>query len=460
MSAQMWSALGGGDELLDRVTFEGPRVLSSPYPVADLSAASVAVAGLAVAEFGTPGEVSVDRALAGAWFGMTLRPVGWQLPAPWDPVSGDYRCSDGWIRLHTNDPVHRAAALAVVGVADEPVRAERSAVEQAVLPWLGAKLEAAVVAAGGCAAQLRSPDDWRNHHQGMAVAHDQLVSRVFTDISSRPTVAGPPDRPLAGVRVLDLTRVLAGPAATRFLAGFGAQVLRIDPPGREEVGLDIEVTVGKRCARMDLREQRGELLDLLATADVLIHGYRPGAMDGLGLDERTLHGARPGLVEVMVDAYGWSGPWRGRRGFDSLVQMSSGIAFPGEAGGKPTPLPVQALDHATGYLAAAAAVRGLSERRRTGLGSVSRLSLARTAMFLQDHRGAREEGEVERFDTEAAGGELEQTFWGPGYRLPGPVTVGPASMGFSVPAAPFGSADATWSDGSDRPAADEGGSAV
>jgi hypothetical protein len=340
--------------------------------------------------------------------------------------------------------VHRAAALAVVGVADAPARAERSAVEPAVLPWLGAQLEAAVVAAGGCAAELRSPDEWRNHHQGMAVAHDQLAGRVFTDISAVPTVAGPADRPLAGLRVLDLTRVLAGPAATRFLAGFGAQVLRIDPPGRQEVGLDIEMTVGKRCARLDLRVERQALLDLLGQADVLIHGYRPGAMDRLGLDERTLHAARPGLVEVMLDAYGWSGPWRGRRGFDSLVQMSTGIAFPADEGGKPTPLPVQALDQATGYLAAAAAVRGLSERRRTGLGSVSRLSLARTAMFLQDHRGARDEGPVEPFDAAAAGGALEETFWGRGHRLPGPVSIGSASMAWTIPAAPFGSAAASW----------------
>jgi crotonobetainyl-CoA:carnitine CoA-transferase CaiB-like acyl-CoA transferase len=450
MLAQWWSALGGPEQLPDRVLLDGARVLSSPYPVADLAAAAVATAGLALGEFAAgPGEdaewqVVVDRALAGAWFGMTLRPAGWQLPAPWDPVSGDYRCSDGWIRLHTNDPVHRAAALSVLGVADSPGRASGPAVEQAVSPWLGAKLEAAVVAAGGCAAELRSPDDWRNHHQGMAVAHDQLVSRVFTDISAVPTAAGPADRPLAGLRVLDLTRVLAGPAATRFLAGFGAQVLRIDPPGREEVGLDIEMTVGKRCARMDLRVEREAVLDLLAGADVLIHGYRPGAMDRLGLDERTLHAARPGLVEVMLDAYGWSGPWRGRRGFDSLVQMSSGIAHPGEDGPGPTPLPVQALDHATGYLAAAAVLRGLSDRRRTGLGSVGRMSLARTGMFLQDHRGGQDEGPVERFDAEAAGGELEETFWGPGYRLPGPVTVGPARMAFSLPAAPFGSAPASW----------------
>ena len=201
---------------------------------------------------------------------------------------------------------------------------------QQVSSWSADSLEAAVVMAGGCAAALRSPDAWRNHHQGMAVAHDQLVSRVFTDIAHRGDDLGPADRPLGGLKVLDLTRVLAGPAATRFLAGFGAQVLRIDPPGREEPGVEIEMTVGKNCARLDLRRHREDVLALLAEADVLVHGYRPGAMDRLGLGEHELHTARPGLVEVMLDAYGWSGPWRGRRGFDSLVQMSSGIAFPAD----------------------------------------------------------------------------------------------------------------------------------
>jgi crotonobetainyl-CoA:carnitine CoA-transferase CaiB-like acyl-CoA transferase len=167
-------------------------------------------------------------------------------------------------------------------------------------------------------------------------------------------------------------------------------------------------------------------------------------MDRLGLGERELHSARPGLVEVMLDAYGWSGPWRGRRGFDSLVQMSTGIAFPvdGHPESEPTPLPVQALDHSTGYLAAAAVLRGLSERRRTGLGSVSRLSLGRTAMLLQDFRASRDEGPIEHVDRSAS--IAEQTHWGPGHRLPGPLTVGPAEMSFSRPAAPFGSAPAGW----------------
>ncbi len=448
-----WSALGGRSQWCAGVSFgptpSGGRVLSSRYPVADLASATVGAAGLALAEWVATGDepapVVVDRALAGGWFGMTFSPQGWELPPVWDSVAGDYRCADGWIRLHTNDPVHRAAALAVLGVPDPVVEpAARSLVAGVVAGWPGNALEAAVVLAGGCAAELRSPDAWLGHHQGMAVAHDHLAGRVFTDIAHRSDTRGPAERPLAGLKVLDLTRVLAGPAATRFLAGFGAQVLRIDPPGRGEPAVEIEMTVGKNCARLDLRRQRDSLLALLSGADVLIHGYRPGAMERLGLGEPELHAARPGLVEVMLDAYGWSGPWRARRGFDSLVQMSMGIAFPpdGDPGSKPTPLPVQALDHATGYLAAAAALRGLSERRRTGLGSVSRISLARTAMLLEDFRSDRDEGPIEALDR--SGAILEQTSWGPGRRLPGPVKVGPAEMSFDAPARPFGSAPAAW----------------
>ncbi len=445
----VWSAVGGRAEQAEQVAFGGGRVLSSRYPVADLASATIGAAGLALGEWAGGGDdcpqVLVDRGLAGGWFGLTLMPQGWELPAAWDSVVGDYRCSDGWIRLHTNDPVHRAAAL---GVLEVPVSAglpaDRAAVAARVSSWPGEALESAVVGAGGCAAVLRSPGAWRNHQQGMAVAHDHLAARVFTDISQSGDVLGPADRPLAGLKVLDLTRVLAGPAATRFLAGFGAQVLRIDPPGRDELGLEIEMTPGKNCARLDLRRHRETLLSLLSQADLLVHGYRPGAMDGLGLGERDLHAARPGLVEVMLDAYGWSGPWRGRRGFDSLVQMSTGIAFPvdGDPDSRPTPLPVQALDHATGFIAAAAALRGLSERRRTGLGSVSRVSLARTAMLLEDFRSDRGEGPIDVLDRRGA--TAEQTPWGPGLRLAGPVAVGPARMHFDTPSASLGSAPATW----------------
>src|SRR3954466_11516483 len=172
-----WSAAGGRPDLVDQVSFRGPRVLGSRYPVADLASATVAAAALAVAEWaGADREslrVDVDRGLCGAWFGSSFSPRGWSLPPVWDSVAGDYRCADGWIRLHTNDPRHRAAALAVLQV---PARSDsvgsglRSRMREAVSGMTGEALENAVIAAGACAAELRSPEAWRNHHQGLSLA--------------------------------------------------------------------------------------------------------------------------------------------------------------------------------------------------------------------------------------------------------------------------------------------------
>src|SRR5580700_2565244 len=173
---------------------------------------------------------------------------------------------------------------------------------------------------------MRSAALWKVHPQGESANREPLVAAHLTSDSGTAALMSTPDHPLQGVRVLDLTRVLAGPVATRFLAGFGADVLRIDPPTWDEPGVVPEVTVGKRCARLDLREQ-GDcdiFLNLLRSTDILVHGYRSDALDKLGLDARTRREIRPGLVDVALDAYGWSGPWRHRRGFDSLVQMSAG----------------------------------------------------------------------------------------------------------------------------------------
>ena len=226
--------------------------------------------------------VRVDRALASAWFSYSIRPRGWSLPAPWDAIAGDYPTRDGWIRLHTNAPRHRRAALGVLDVPED-----RDAVATAVGRWAAEELETEVVAAGGAAAAMRSLAAWEHHPQGRAVAAEPLMHAERTAPSSsrrlRPVGQGP--RPLAGVRVLDLTRVLAGPVATRLLAGWGAEVLRVDPPGWDEPALVPEVTLGKRCCRLDLRTPTGksQFLTLLASADALVHGYRPGTLEGLGL---------------------------------------------------------------------------------------------------------------------------------------------------------------------------------
>lgn len=445
----IWTAIGGEAGALSRVDFAGAGDLPSVFAVTDLAAASIAAGALAVAELAglsgaRPPSVRVDRRLASFWFAVSLRPEGWSLPPAWDPIAGDYPAADGWIRLHTNAPRHRAAALAVLGVA-----ADTAAVRSAVGRWAADDLETAIVAQGGCAATMRSRAAWAEHLQGRAVAGEPLVwqERAETAPSTGRVVAAA--RPLAGLRVLDLTRILAGPVATRFLAGFGADVLRIDPPGWDEPTIAPEVTLGKRCARLDLRDpgDRNRLLDLLAGADVIVHGYRPDALDKLGLGAEVRRRVRPGLVDVSLDAYGWTGAWAGRRGFDSLVQMSTGIAEEGMRRGrkeKPTPLPVQALDHATGYIMAAAAVRGLCERWRTGAGSMVRVSLARTAALLTSVPPPDSPEPLLKPDTGDVDERVEKTPWGPARRLRPPVTVEGAAMRWERPASALGSSPPAW----------------
>ncbi len=407
--------------------------LPSVYAVSELAAASIGAATAQVqalrADHGeADAVVAVDQSLASMWFGFTISPVDFELPPVWDAVAGDYECEDGWIRLHTNAPLHRDAAMSVLRIP-----ADRDRVAAEVSTWKGADLEAAIVEAGGCAAEMRTPTAWAKHPQGVAVAAEPLIAWSATSEGAgsaawRPTDT---DRPLSGLRVLDLTRVLAGPVCTRFLAGWGADVLRIDPPDWHELNIEPEVTLGKRCARLDLRTQKAEFAALLADADVVVHGYRPGAIEGLGIVPFD------GVVDVALDAYGFTGPWAGRRGFDSLVQMSSGIAAAGMKTYErdaPTPLPVQALDHATGYLMAASVVRALR-----GGPKRARLSLARTATLLTAHLGDPRAG----FEVEAETAD-EQTEWGLLRRLVPPVTIGKMSMAWDRPATPLGAHPPAW----------------
>ncbi len=454
-----------------RVDFVGDGAFASAFPVTGLAAGTIAAAASAIAALvgqchGRRPAVRVDRRLASYWFQRSIDPIGWTIPEPWDPIAGDYACRDGWIRLHTNAPLHRAAAERVLGT-----QADRAAMARAVAAWDGEALETAIVVAGGCAAQMRAADDWAVHPQGRAVAAEPLAIVETTACSTPARWPVPPARPLQGIRVLDLTRVLAGPVATRFLAGFGAEVLRIDPPAWDEPAIVPEVTLGKRCARLDLRRQpdRATFETLLAGADVLLHGYRPGALDELGFDATARRRIAPGLVDVSLDAWGWSGPWATRRGFDSLVQMSSGIAHAGMAWrgvSVPTPLPVQALDHATGYLLAACAVRGIGTRLAEGRATRARLSLARTAALLLElrpHAGAadgaagtgtgtgagalasRHAPTLAPADDTDFADSVEHTAWGDARRLRAPVDVDGAALCWVRAARRLGSDAAAWS---------------
>ncbi|PNB73319.1 acyl-CoA transferase [Pseudomonas sp. GW456-E7] len=430
------------------IPFTSNGALPSAFAVTELACASIAAAGQAASELlhqqtGHRPDLEVDRRLASFWFATSIRPIGWNVPPLWDPVAGDYATRDGWIRLHTNAPHHRAAAERVLGAC-----ADRAAMAGKVAQWAKSELEQAVVDAGGCAAEMRTWDQWQVHPQGQAVNAEPLVLFADHPSQSHKPWTGSVARPLASIKVLDLTRVLAGPIASRFLAGLGADVLRIDPPTWNEPGVVPEVTLGKRCARLDLSDKsdRDVFESLLKDTDILLHGYRADALERLGLGMNQRRQLSPGLIDVCLNAYGWSGPWRNRRGFDSLVQMSSGIAEAGmrwKSAAKPTPLPVQALDHATGYLMAASAIRLLAGRLSDGTGGSARLSLARTAKLLIE-QGAGPDESLRGEDQQDLGTLVEQTSWGPAHRLQVPLKIIGTPLQWTLPATELGSHPAQW----------------
>lgn len=434
---QISEALGANIVPSNNVKLIGDAAFPSWFDVSDLAIASVSAAASEASAVLGARSVTLDRRRALMWFNMTLRPIGWGLPASWDPIAGDYAASDGWIKLHTNAPHHRDAALSVLRC-----NPSRGAVAEAVNGWKKTDLETAIVQAQGCAAAMHSLSEWSAHPQGRSVALEPLIAWENSGATGRPVL-------LENLHVLDLTRVLAGPVATRFLAGYGATVLRIDPPNWNEPGIEPEVTLGKKCAGLDLKtaEDRNTFEGLLKKADVLVHGYRSGALDGLGYAKDQLRQLSPELIEVSLNAYGHTGPWSHRRGFDSLVQMSGGIADEGmRQGGKsqPFPLPVQALDHATGYLMAATVLRALRIRQQTGQIMTAQLSLARTAALLTSAGVHHHVGNLHDETSNDLTPEVEETGWGRARRLKFPVDIEDHPVRWRYPSGPLRRVEAKW----------------
>ncbi|MGW9027875.1 CoA transferase [Streptomyces sp. NPDC055722] len=391
-----WAALGGDPALAGRIsTVVREGALPSRLPVREMARACVGVCSLAAAEWGArraglsavPGVQVDDGAVATAFHSERHLRLDGREPVNFAPLSRFWRTADGWVRTHANYPHHRERLLATLGLAAdasvETVAAalsERSAVE----------VEESVYAAGGLAIALRTPQEWAAHEQGHAVAAHPLVGRERLDEAPlRPLVplSGEPLLPAAGLRVLDLTRVIAGPVATRTLALLGADVLRIDSPQLHELpDQHADMDIGKRSAVLDLAApaDRRSFQELLAQADVVVTGYRPGALERFGLAPGHLAERRPGLVVAQLSAWGAYGPWGGRRGFDSLVQVATGIAVTEGSAERPGALPAQALDHGTGYLLAAAVLRSLTDQSEEGGSRAVRLALARTAAWLTD----------------------------------------------------------------------------
>jgi CoA transferase family III len=397
--AQVWAALGAGTDGTDsggagpglpvglEVTGE-PGRLPSRLAVEDVAIACAGAALLAAAELhvqrggAAPGSARLDRGHLAAAFRSEayLQVNGEPAGAGFAPLSRFWRAADGWVRTHANYRWHRAALLRALGT-----QADRDSVAAAIAELRAREVEDLVVGAGGVAAAVRDEAAWLAEPAGQAVAAARLVEGGLTgDAPPRRRSAG--TRAASGVRVLDLTRVIAGPTATRYLAALGADVLRLDAPDRPELTLHArDGLLGKRSALLDLGtpDGAGRLHDLLSGADVLVHGYRPRALDRFGLTPGALAERHPGLVVVSLSAWGSGGPWGGRRGFDSIVQAACGIATTESADGRrPGTMPCQLLDHGTGYLCAAAALRALAGQAARGGSYHCELSLARTAHWL------------------------------------------------------------------------------
>jgi crotonobetainyl-CoA:carnitine CoA-transferase CaiB-like acyl-CoA transferase len=262
----------------------------------------------------------------------------------------------------------------------------REAGEQASRGGQGEALEDAIHAAGGCAGFVRSHEQWARHAQALAVATQPLIEiERIGDAPREPLPKAP--RPLAGIRVLDLTRVLAGPTCARSLAEHGADVLKISAEHLPDSGMmDLDTGIGKLSARIDLRKPEGAatLHALAREADVFSQSYRPGALARRGFAPEDLAALRPGIVCVSLSAWGGSGPWRERRGFDSIVQSVSGIAQASGDGTKPRLLPVSAIDYVSGYLMAFGATLALARRAREGGSWLVRVALARVGKWIVD----------------------------------------------------------------------------
>ncbi|SCL70802.1 CoA-transferase family III [Micromonospora citrea] len=387
--------LGLGDVAGPRLVGDPqPAVLASPLAVAECAIGSVAACLAAAAELafvrtGRRPDIALDTEHVAA----AMRSEVWLRDADgrgidgFAPLSRLWQAADGWVRTHGNYPWHRAALLAALGVPDGRDADVQGQLADAISARPAVEVERIVYAAGGLAVAARTQAQWRADGQPAATGTAPLVGMAPLGRGSLP-LSAPGRLPASGVKVLDLTRVIAGPVGTRMLGALGADVLRVDDPHRPELPLHaVEGVIGKASTSLDARTEsdRQALHRLLDQADVLVTGYRPGALRRLGLEPDQVADKHPGTIVVTLSAWGTEGAWGTRRGFDSLVQVATGIGWATSTdGGRPGALPCQLLDHATGYLVAAGALAALRRRARTGDATHVSVSLARTAQWLLD----------------------------------------------------------------------------
>lgn len=373
-------------------------IFDSQFFIADAAAGALAAnaslaANIGALRGGPEQEIDVDVAAAGA----SLLSFMWQKLESAEtpqremerPLVQMYPCADGsWVHLHGAFPKLAEGTLAVLQCAHD-----KQAIAAAVAKRNGQELEDALAGAGLCGAKVRSPQQWQATGQGQAVANTPLIE--ITKIAQTPPQPFPVDshlgsRPLSKIKVLDLTRVLAGPTCARTLASHGAQVLKINSPNLPSVEpFVMDTGHGKRSAFIDLElpEQRLQLRQLVQDCDVFSQGYRLGSLAGRGFGSLQLAQQMAeqdrGLVYVSINCYGHSGPWAARPGWEQLAQCVTGMAQVQGSAQLPQLQPAAVCDYVTGYLASLGTMAALILRATQGGSYEVKVSLARTAMWLQ-----------------------------------------------------------------------------
>ena len=400
MSKNAFSTLsaiaGWADDYQQQIQISGGTdpVLPTSFKITETSTAALSAVGLAINDLweirtGKRQDIAINSRQAtaslrsGKYMDMDTAPVSTER----NPVMGVYPAQNGrWSYLHCNFPNHRAAALKVLGVAED-----KEEVRRAVSQWDALELEEAIIAAKGAGGMVRSMEEWGNHPQAAAIRSLPLME-IIKIADSPPETLPEGGRPLSGVRVLDLTRVLAGPTCARTMAEHGADVLKITASHLPNIGYqEYDTGHGKLSANLDLRDNGDleTLHGLIRDTDIFSQGYRPGTLGDRGLSPESLAKIRPGIIYISLSAFSHLGPWSSRRGFDTVVQTVSGITdrqgrlFPGAEAG-PQFYPVSAIDYLTGYLMAFGGLVALARRAREGGSWLVRISLAQTGRWLVD----------------------------------------------------------------------------
>jgi crotonobetainyl-CoA:carnitine CoA-transferase CaiB-like acyl-CoA transferase len=424
------------------------------FAAADAAAAALGATGVAAAALaGSRGAVRVDRRRAEAsllsfalqrFDDPSRAPEQRLAPEQRSPVAGFHATRDGRIvYLHAGFPHNTRGLLELLGVDDR-----RDAVVAAVRRRAGRELEDAIGAAGLCGALVRDPSEWDASDAGRTLAARPVVEIIQVGDSEPVPLPARSDRPLDGVRVLDLTRVLAGPTCARTLAMYGADAIRIGARDLPSIPLFVADTgLGKRAAFVDLKTDAGRatLRDLVAQCDVFSQGYRSGALERLGFGVADVVAQRRGIVYVSINCYGHEGVWRPRPGWEQLAQTVTGMAHAHgrdmhAVDDRPELLPAAVNDYTTGYLAAYGAIVALLRRAQVGGSYWVRMSLARTAMWVRSLGVADSLPDVLPLgdDELAAMRSRVDTAWGPLEHLAPAVSVDGIALGWRSPPVPLG----------------------